>query len=180
MALHQKLPIYQQCYALLKLAGDVQLHMPRYLKQSLGTKIHNECIEILVLIGRANAARGMARAPHIREIVERLEVATLLLRLGARLNPGKTTLQPVDRGIDFVGHIIKPWRRTTRPRTVATALSRLASMQAEDVYAAGNSYLGLVRQASHSHVDQARVANVLRGRGHVVAGNLNKIYRKAS
>ena len=41
-------------------------------------------------------------------------------RLGAHLNPTKTILQPVDRGIDFVGHVIKPWRRTTRKRTVMT------------------------------------------------------------
>ena len=38
--------------------------------------------------------------------------------LGARLNPSKTILQPVERGIDFVGHVIKPWRRTTRTRTL--------------------------------------------------------------
>jgi RNA-directed DNA polymerase len=34
--------------------------------------------------------------------------------LHCHLNPRKTVLQPVERGIDFVGHVIKPWRRTTR------------------------------------------------------------------
>jgi hypothetical protein len=51
---------------------------------------------------------------------------------GTRINPAKTILQPVDRGVDFVGHIIKPWRRTTRPRTVATAVQRLRTMPAAD------------------------------------------------
>ena len=82
MAIHNQLPIYKQGYDLLSLAADVQQNMPRSFKASLGAKIHNECVEILVLIGRANAARGAGRAPHIMAIVERLEVVTLLLRLG--------------------------------------------------------------------------------------------------
>ena len=101
-------------------------------------------------------------------------------RLGAHLNPTKTILQPVDRGIDFVGHVIKPWHRTTRPRTLATARRRLHTMPEADTFAAGNSYLGLLRQASHSHADRALLANVLRRRGHAVQGDLTKIYRRKS
>ena len=101
-------------------------------------------------------------------------------RLGAHLNPTKTILQPIERGIDFVGHVIKPWRRTTRKRTLATAVSRLQAMPAADVYAAGNSYLGLLGQASHSHTDRAELANVLRGRGHAVKGDFSKIYRRSA
>jgi len=100
--------------------------------------------------------------------------------LGACVNPSKTILQPVDRGIDFVGHVIKPWRRTTRPRTLATALRRLEHMPAEDLHTTGNSYLGLLRQATHSHADQAKVARLLRRRGHAVAGDLSKIYRRTT
>ena len=103
--------------------------------------------------------------------------AFLPARLGAHLNPKKTILQPVDRGVDFVGHVIKPWRRTTRARTVSTAIQRLQTMDAADVFTAGNSYLGLLGQASHSHVARARVANVLRDRGHAVNGDLAKIFR---
>ncbi|MFP3830886.1 reverse transcriptase, partial [Pseudomonas sp. SIMBA_021] len=47
-------------------------------------------------------------------------------RLGAYLNPRKTILQPIARGVDFVGHVIKPWRRVTRKRTVSEALRRVA------------------------------------------------------
>lgn len=106
--------------------------------------------------------------------------AWLPQHLGAHLNPTKTILQPVDRGVDFVGHVIKPWRRTTRPRTLATAVSRLRTMPAADLFAAGNSYLGLLGQASHSHKDRATVANVLRQRGHAVSGDLTKIVGKKS
>ena len=101
-------------------------------------------------------------------------------QLHAHINPRKTVLQPVARGIDFVGHVIKPWRRTTRPRTVRRAVQRLATMPASETFAAGNSYLGLIGQASHSHHDRTLIANVLRDRGHAVVGGINKIYRRAT
>lgn len=106
--------------------------------------------------------------------------AFLPARLGAQVNPRKTILQPVARGVDFAGHVIKPWRRSTRPRTLNAARQRLLQMDAADVFASGNSYLGLVRQASHSHAEQAAIARVLMRRGHVVAGDLSKIFRKAA
>ena len=100
--------------------------------------------------------------------------------LGVRLNPAKTILQPVDRGVDFVGQVIKPWRRTTRRRTLNEALSRSASIDARDLFETANSYFGLLRQASHSHADRAYLANVLRKRGHCISGDLTKIYRKSN
>ena len=99
-------------------------------------------------------------------------------QLHAQLNPRKTVLQPVRRGIDFVGHVVRPWSRTTRRRTVRVALRRLETMPAADVFAAGNSYLGLMRQADDSHTDQARIARALMKRGHAVDGSLTKIYRR--
>ena len=101
-------------------------------------------------------------------------------RLGAHVNPRKTILQPVERGVDMVGQVIKPWRRITRRRSLHQAQRRLADMPAEQLHAAGNSYLGLVRQATHSHHDQALIARLLLDRGHTVAGDLSKIFRKAA
>lgn len=82
--------------------------------------------------------------------------------------------------MDFVGHIIKPWRRTTRPRTVNVALDRVRSIESEDLFATANSYFGLLRQADHSHHDRARLANALRARGHCIKSDLTKTYRKAT
>lgn len=107
--------------------------------------------------------------------------AHLVAHVGCALNPRKTILQPVDRGIDFVGHVIKPWRHTTRRTTVQAAVQRLRTMPAGDTFASGNSYLGLTRQATHSHTDQTRIARVLRQRGHAIAGDIGKAYpRKES
>ncbi|WP_124313758.1 RNA-directed DNA polymerase [Pseudomonas chlororaphis] len=105
-------------------------------------------------------------------------VEAFLPRLGAKLNPSKTILQPVDRGVDFVGHVIKPWRRTTRKRSVAQALKRTAAAPAEDLRETANSYFGLLGQASHSHKDRAALANLVLRRGHVVNGDLTKAYPK--
>lgn len=109
------------------------------------------------------------------------EIEAFLPRtLGARLNPTKTILQPVARGIDFVGQVIRPWVRHTRARTVNEGLRRLREMPPPDVYASANSYFGLLRQATGSHADRAKVANVVRKRGHAVNRQLTKAYRAAS
>lgn len=106
------------------------------------------------------------------------EINAFLPTLGARLNPSKTILQPVDRGVDFVGHVIKPWRRTTRPRSMAQALRRTAAVPAEDLRETANSYFGLLTQASHSHKDRAALARLVIKRGNAVNGDLTKTYPK--
>lgn len=106
------------------------------------------------------------------------EVEAFLPSLGAKLNPSKTILQPVDRGVDFVGHVIKPWRRTTRKRSLAQALKRTAAAAAEDLRETANSYFGLLSQASHSHKDRAALANVVLKRGNSVNAALTKTWKK--
>ena len=99
-------------------------------------------------------------------------------RLGVRLNLSKTILQPVDRGIDFVGHVIKPWCRSTRRRTFHEGLRRVAQASDADVHVMANSYFGLLRQAPASHHDRARLANVVRDRGHAVDASFTKSFRR--
>lgn len=94
------------------------------------------------------------------------------------MNPRKTVLQTVARGIDFVGHVIKPGRRTTRRKTVHSAIRRLQDMPAADVHPAANSYFGLLRQASHSHHDRTLLAHAALQRGHAVAGDMTKIFKR--
>lgn len=68
MALHTQLPIYRVAYDLLDTITDLARNMPR-----------DECVEIVVAIFRANCARE--KLPHIETLLERLQVAELLLRL---------------------------------------------------------------------------------------------------
>ncbi|MHA6161018.1 RNA-directed DNA polymerase [Pseudomonas sichuanensis] len=104
------------------------------------------------------------------------QIEQFLPSLGVRLNPTKTILQPIDRGVDFVGHVIKPWRRTTRKKSVAQAMKRTATASAEELRETANSYFGLLRQASHSQKDRAALANLVLRRGHTVNGDLTKTY----
>jgi RNA-directed DNA polymerase len=97
--------------------------------------------------------------------------------LGAQLNPSKTILQPVTRGVDFVGHVIKPWCVRARRRTVHQAINRIASMPAADVFGSANSYFGLLRQSDSSHADRAALARAVMNRGHCVNHAFTKSYR---
>ncbi|TRO14372.1 RNA-directed DNA polymerase [Ectopseudomonas mendocina] len=106
------------------------------------------------------------------------EIEAFLPTLGARLNPTKTILQPVARGIDFVGQVIKPWRRSTRRKTVAEAARRIAAAPEAELLATANSYFGLLGQATASHHDRAQLARLLLRRGYTVNASLTQTYRK--
>lgn len=79
MALHHHLPIYKQAYDLLSVTTDITRNIPRDFKRLIGEKVREECVEILVLIFRANVARN--KTPHIEDLLEHLQVVELLLRL---------------------------------------------------------------------------------------------------
>lgn len=99
-------------------------------------------------------------------------------KLGAWLNPKKTILQPIERGIDFVGQVIKPWSRSTRKRTVNESIRRIHNTQSNAILQTANSYFGLIGQASSSHHDRARLANAIRQQGWSINRQLTKTYRR--
>ena len=98
-------------------------------------------------------------------------------RLHVRLNPKKTILQPIDRGIDFVGQVIKPWHTTTRRKTVNHAVSAIRRAEPMEAYKSANSYFGLLRQASANHHDRSRLARAILKRGLVVDGGFTKAFK---
>jgi hypothetical protein len=135
-----------------------QLRAPHYVRY----------VDDFILLHPSTAWLNAARADLEAWLPERLQV---------RMNPRKTILQPVDRGVDFVGHVIKPWHRTTRRGTVAKAVRRMQQLPAADVRQVANSYFGLLSQATHSHQDRAQLANAVRQRGHCISGDLKKAFR---
>lgn len=142
--------------------------LDQHVKHRIGARHYIRYVDDFVLLHESPQWLNAARAE-----IE----AFLPARLNVRLNPAKTILQPIDRGIDFVGQVIKPWHRATRPRIVRHALQRVATIEREDLFATANSYFGLLRQASHSHHHRAQLANAIRWRGHAVKGDLSKTYR---
>lgn len=145
--------------------------LDQFVKHRIGARHYIRYVDDFVLLHESPQWLNEAR-DHIEHFLN--------MALAARLNPRKTVLQPVARGIDFVGQVIKPFHRTTRQRTRNAALHRTRETPAEDLLETANSYFGLLRQASHSHHDRAQLANVLRDRGHSIKADLTKTYRRAA
>jgi len=103
--------------------------------------------------------------------------AFLPAQLDIQLNPTKTILQPIDRGVDFVGQVIKPWRRTTRRRTVKHAITRVLASDKHQVQKTANSYYGLFRMATHSHMDRVNLTHAVFTHGKAVNRQLTKTFK---
>lgn len=144
--------------------------LDQYVKHQLRAQRYIRYVDDFVLL---HESPQWLNAAH-----KRIE-ALLANRLSLRLNPKKTVLQPIARGIDFAGQVVKPWRRTVRRRTVNDALSRVGTLESERLFESVNSYFGLLRQASHSFADRRRLARIALRRGHAVDFGLTKSYRKS-
>lgn len=79
MAQYKHLPIYKTTYDLLNLVTKKTKTFPRDFKYSLGDKIRNECIDLVVFIYKANSSKD--KKPFLECINERLQVIQLLIRL---------------------------------------------------------------------------------------------------
>ena len=78
MALHTELEIHKAAEDLFGLSIDLIRHIPRDLKQLMGAKIRDECLQVLVLVGRANMARE--KLPHLNLLLESIWMINHLLR----------------------------------------------------------------------------------------------------
>jgi hypothetical protein len=118
MALHSELPIYKVAYDLLGLILQVARTMPRDVKQQVGGALRDECVQITVLIFRANVARD--KAPHLLEVIERLQVAELLLRLSHDLRfIGQKQYAAAIALTAMIGKQANGWRKKSVPSPVA-------------------------------------------------------------
>ena len=86
--------------------------LDQHVKHRIGARHYIRYVDDMVLLHESpewlnNAAREIG--------------SFVSARLGLQLNPRKTILQPIERGVDFVGQIIKPWRRVLRRITYESA-----------------------------------------------------------
>ena len=79
MAQYRHLPIYKQTYDLLLRTMTATKDFPREYKYTLGQKMKDELIDLVILIYRANSAPDKER--HIQSIVERVQAIQLIMRL---------------------------------------------------------------------------------------------------
>lgn len=122
MTLHIHLPIYKAAYDLMQLSAQLTRNMPRDFKSSYGSKLRDECVELVLLIGRANAARD--KVPHLDSLIERLEVAELLIRLAHDLRFISSRQYAV--AVEVMGSIGKQaggWRKQSLSTTAAAPVA---------------------------------------------------------
>jgi RNA-directed DNA polymerase len=152
--------------------GNVLLDsLDQFVKHRLRARHYVRYVDDFLLLHESPAWLNQAR----EQIESHLQAALP----GTRLNPKKTILQPVARGIDFVGHVVKPWHTQARRRLVRHAVQRVRTAPADELLPVMNSYFGLLGQSSHSHADRARLAKAVLGRGHCVDARFTKGFEKA-
>ena len=79
MAQYKHLPIYKTTYELLNQIAMATRGFPKDFKYTLGSRLREECIELVLLIFRANS--NISRRTVIMDALERVQVLELLLRL---------------------------------------------------------------------------------------------------
>ena len=110
MAIHTELPIYKLAYELLMLATNLTKNMPRDFKASIGGTIRKDCIDIMILIFRANCA--MDKTQYLDRLIEKVQVAELMFRVSkdARL----ISVKQYAAAIEITGKVGKQaggWRK---------------------------------------------------------------------
>ena len=79
MAMHTELAIYNAAMGLLHIATNLTRNIPRDLKQQLGKRVIDECVDVLILVARANSTPD--KRPHLTVLVEKVQVIEFLMRL---------------------------------------------------------------------------------------------------
>jgi RNA-directed DNA polymerase len=138
--------------------------LDQFVKHQIGARHYIRYVDDMVLLHES--------AQWLNNAKDRIE-QFLAKRLDAKINPKKTILQPVERGVDFVGQVIKPWRNCSRRKNVYIAINAISRASESKFSAIANSYLGLLGQAK-SHRDRARVSKVILRHGR----SINKQFTK--
>lgn len=79
MALFYELPVYKSSYDLLMEIFELVKHFPREYKYTVGEKLKDEALEMIMNIYRANTRQQ--KKDTLQNAREHLEVVRLLLRL---------------------------------------------------------------------------------------------------
>ena len=79
MAHYDTLPIFKDSYDFLLRLMRAVSHFPREYKYTLGEKIQNESVNLIILIYKINSAND--KLPLLRHMDERIQLIYLLLRI---------------------------------------------------------------------------------------------------
>jgi hypothetical protein len=79
MALYYELPVYKSCYDLLLIVFRLVKNFQKEYKYTIGEKLKNEAIEMIIQVFKANVARD--KKEHLLKARESVEIIRLLLRV---------------------------------------------------------------------------------------------------
>ena len=79
MSSYKSLPIYKAVYDVLMNIMQISHQLPREYKYTIGEKMQNEALEMVLCIYRANSMKN--RAEHISIMKEHIQLLYLLLRV---------------------------------------------------------------------------------------------------
>ena len=79
MAQYDTLPIYKATYDFLLRVMHAISHFPREYKYSLGERIQNECIELVIMIYKVNVTKS--KVEYLKRMDEQIQLIYLLLRI---------------------------------------------------------------------------------------------------
>lgn len=111
MALYTELQIYQAARELARFAMKAAENMPRSVKILYGHPIRDLCVEIVILIARANKAQD--KVPYLDALLERKEALEFLMRICVDLRYiGKTVHADLLKITTSIGMQAHGWRRS--------------------------------------------------------------------
>lgn len=103
MSRSMDLPIYKTSYELMKLVVESVRHFPRDFRPTLGARLNDESVKLVVAIYKANAA--IDKRACIAELLESLQVVELLLKLSFDLRLIAT--KQYSKSVEITGEVGK-------------------------------------------------------------------------
>lgn len=115
MAVYTNLPVYEETYQLLLQLVTFSRQMQRDFRYTIGEKLQQTMVDIIVLIFKANKA--VAKAVHIAEARERLVEAQVMMRVlnDTRQLSDKQYVQLVERSTS-VSKQLASWERSAEKK----------------------------------------------------------------
>lgn len=114
----------------------------KFVKHTLKARHYVRYVDDAVILGSDRA--------ELEWMLEQIRVF-LRDRLAIEIHPEKWAIKRASQGINFVGYIVKPYRRYTRRSTVEAAKRAARSGSVESI----NSYLGLMRHSASHRIRRA-------------------------
>ncbi len=114
MALFTELPVYKLGYDLLILVYKITGLFSKEFKYTVGERLKNETLELLINIYKANKAKAENRRQYIENARGNLEVVRLLLRVVKDLNvTGMKSYVKINVHIEELSKQLASWHKYT-------------------------------------------------------------------